>query len=140
MKNRKLNDMEETATHMTDHARDAFASMNSSFMKAIDKNRTITQNLFQAMQEESLRFMNQRLEHTSRCFERGRDVQGLPALMALQHEWFMDMAHDYAELNKRLGEALQEATEQSVEHVNEVVADAATRTQKAEAANDRAAA
>jgi hypothetical protein len=141
MKNRKMADtMEEAASNMTDHARDAFANVNNSLMKAIDHNRVITQNLMKAMQEESLRFMNTRLEHTTRAFEKSRECQGLSALIALQHDWLMDAARDYAELNKRFGEVFHDVTEQTADHASELVADASRMQHKAESAAERAAA
>jgi hypothetical protein len=139
--NRKMTDtIGEAASTMTDHARDTLATVNNSMMKALEQNRVITQNLFKAMQEESLRFMNTRLEHTSRTFEKSRECQGIPQLMTLQHDWLMDIARDYAELNKRFGEVLHEMTEQTAERASDMVADASRVAQKTEAAAERAAA
>lgn len=139
--NRKMADtMEDAATTMTDHARDTFTTVNNSMLKALEQNRVITQNLFKAMQEESLRFMNTRLEHNSRAVEKSRECQGISQLITLQHDWLMDIARDYAELNKRFGEVLHEMTEQTAEHVSDMVADASRVTQKTEAAAERVAA
>ena len=141
MKNRKMTDtMGDAATTMTDHARDTFVSVNNSMIKALEQNRVITQNLMKAMQEESLRFMNTRLEHASRTVEKSRECQGISQLIALQHDWLMDIARDYAELNKRFGEVLHEMTEQSAEHASDMVADASRMVQKNENAAERAAA
>jgi hypothetical protein len=141
MKNQKTNGaMEEAASKITDHARDTIMTVNNSLMKAFEQNRVITQNLFKAMQEESLRFMNTRLEHTIRAFEKSRECQGIPQLVTLQHDWLMDIARDYAELNKRFGEVLQEMTEQTADHASDLVADASRVAQKTEKAAERAAA
>jgi hypothetical protein len=141
MKDRKMADkMEDAASNMTEHARDAFATVNNSMMKAIDQNRAITQNLLKAMQDESVRFMNARLEHTTRTFEKTRECQGLTQLISLQHDWLMDIARDYAELNKRFGEVFHEMTEQSVEHANDMVSEASRMQKKAENGAERAAA
>jgi hypothetical protein len=139
--NRKMTDtIGEAASTITDHARDTFTTVNNSMVKALEQNRVITQNLFKAMQEESLRFMNTRLEHTSRTFEKSRECQGIPQLITLQHDWLMDIARDYAELNKRFGEVLHEMTEQTAERAADMVADASRATQKAENAAERVAA
>jgi Phasin protein len=141
MKTQKTNGpMEEAASKITDHARDTIMTVNNSLMKAFEQNRVITQNLFKAMQEESLRFMNTRLEHTSRAFEKSRECQGIPQLVTLQHDWLMDIARDYAELNKRFGEVLQEMTEQTADHASDLVTDASRVAQKTEKAAERAAA
>lgn len=141
MKNRKVADtMEATASNMTDQARDAFATVNNSLIKAIEQNRAITQNLLKAMQEESMRFMNKRLEHTTGTIEKSRECQGLSSFLTLQQGWLMDVARDYAELNKRCGEVFHEMTEQSVNQASELAADASRLQQKAENAAERAAA
>ena len=141
MKNRKMTDtIGEAASTMTDHARDTFTTVNNSLMKALDQNRVITQNLLKAMQEESLRFMNTRLEHTSRTVEKSRECQGISQMIQLQHDWLMDIARDYAELNKRFGEVLHEMTEQTADHAADMVADASRMAQKTESAAERVAA
>lgn len=99
----------------TPKARDAFANMNTSLMNALDQNRVVAQNLMRAVQEESLRFVNARLEHTTRAFERSKDCQGISALITLQHDWLLDAARDYAELNKRFSDVLHGAAESGVE-------------------------
>jgi 4-alpha-glucanotransferase len=141
MKNRKLTDtMEDAASSTMDNARDTFASMNNSLMKAMDQNRMIAQNLMRAVQEESLRFMNQRLEHTSRAFERSRECEGFSQFLNLQHDWLMEFARDYAEFNKRFSDVWHEATEQSVERASDMVADASRASQKMESESNRVAA
>jgi hypothetical protein len=136
-RNKMTESMEEAASNMTDQARDAFTTVNNSLMKAIDQNRSIAQNMMKAMQEESLRFMNARMEHTSRAIERSRECQGFSSFLMLQQDWLMDFARDYAELNKRFGEVFHEMTEQSAEHASEMIAESARR---AEQASDRVAA
>jgi len=123
--------VEDAASHAADHARGMLSNVNNSVIKAIDQNRAIALNLMRAMHEESLRFMNMRLEHATRAFERSRESQGLPALLSLQQDWFLDVARDYAELNKRFSDVLHDVTEQSVNGATDVVADA-VRNQKRE--------
>jgi len=131
--------VEEMASNAAEQAHESFTHFNSALIKAIERNRTMAQQLMRAMQEESLRFVNTRLERTGRVIERSRDCQGVPALMALQHDWLMDIARDYAELNKRFGEVLREATEQSTAQAEEALSDAA-RKSKPENLGERAAA
>lgn len=139
-KTQKMTDkMQNAASGATDQARDTLSNVNNSFIKAVDQNRAIAQNLMRAMHEESLRFMNMRMEHATRAFERSRECQGLSALLSLQQEWLLDIAHDYAELNKRFGEVLHDVTEHSVEGTTEIVAEA-SRNQKRETNGSRAAA
>lgn len=138
MKDRKIiATTQETITSASEKTGDAFASVNVSLMKALDQNRMIAQNMMRAMQEESLRFMNTRLEHTSRAFERSRDCQGISALITLQHDWLLDVARDYAELNKRFSDVLHVAAEHGAETASELPVEAA-RSPKPEAMNERA--
>jgi hypothetical protein len=105
----------------------------------MDRNRAVAQTLMRAMHDESMRFVNTRMEHTARAIERGRDCQGLSALITLQQEWLLEVARDYAELNRRLGNVLQEATEHGAEHALDPAQDAA-QAAKRETATARAAA
>lgn len=139
-RNKMTDTMEETASSMTDGAHDALAAVSNSMIKAIDQNRVIAQNFLRAMQEESLRFMNARIEHTSQTFERSRECQGISAFIALQHDWLMEMAHDYAELNKRCGDLFSGITEQTVETASDIIAHHPPRPKKPEAVSERAAA
>jgi hypothetical protein len=78
-----------------------------------------------------------RLEHTSRALERSRECQGLSSLLTLQHEWLMDVARDYIELNKRFSDVVQEIAVQPAANASEVMAEAA---RKAKATSERVAA
>jgi hypothetical protein len=131
--------VENAAWSAADHAHDTLANVNTTVIKAIDQNRAIAQTLMRAMHEESLRFMNMRLEHTTRAFERSRECQGISAFLSLQQDWFLDVARDYAELNKRFSDVLHDVTEQSVNGATDVVAEA-VRNQKRETNGSRAAA
>lgn len=131
---------EHKAEAIGEHAHDTFASINHSLLKAIDQNRTIAQNLMRAMHEESLRFLNARLEHTSRAIERGRDCQGLSGFMSVQQDWLLDVARDYAELNKRFSEVFHDVTEHGIDGAVDAVTDTARTAKRDVPPGDRAAA
>jgi hypothetical protein len=117
--------LDDAAKNGAAHAHDTIAHVNNSMMKALEQNRAILQHLVHAMQEESLRFVNNRFEHTSHAIERSRECQGLSGLITLQQDWLMDVARDYAEMNKRLGEVLREMTEHGAHQLHELGAEAA---------------
>lgn len=129
---------QETVSTATEKTRDAFVTVNTSLMKALDQNRIIAQNMMRAMQEESLRFMNTRLEHASRAFERSRDWQGISTLITLQQDWLLDAARDYAELNKRFSDAIHDAAEQGTESANDIAVEATRAAPRPEPMNERA--
>lgn len=116
---------EESASRPNGHADETLTGLNSFLLKAIDRNRAIAQHLMHTMQEESLRFVNLRLERTSQALEKGRECQGVSDLITLQHNWLLDVARDYAELNKRFGEVLQEMAAHGVEGPATTAQDAA---------------
>jgi polysaccharide deacetylase 2 family uncharacterized protein YibQ len=128
----------DTTLRGADQAIEAVSGVNNSLMKAFDQNRSIIQQLMRAMQEESLRFVNLRFEHTTRAIERSRDLQGLSGLITLQQDWLMDAARDFADFNKRFGEVLHEVAEHGVDNMHELATDT-VRTQKS-ALGERAAA
>jgi len=127
----------EAGTQGAHQAQEMLMGFNSSVMKAFDQNRSAAQHLFRAMQEESLRFVNTRFEHTSRALEKSRDYQGFSGLITLQQDLFLDFARDYAEFNKRFGELLQEMADHNIENGIGMTAQAA---HAAKTAAERAAA
>lgn len=140
MNNRKPSEsMESAASTVTNHAGETLGSINASLFKVIDQNRTIAQEMMRALQEQSLRFVNLRLEHTGRAIERSRDCHGLSELVAIQHEWMMDIARDYAEMTQRFADVLRDASEHNGAAKDEPVP-AATQVQKSHPTGERAAA
>ena len=122
MRNSKMTEsLHEAANSMTDHARDTFSSMNESVLKALEQNRAIMHNMVRALQEESLNFVNLRLQHNGRAIERSRECRGVSELLDLQHQWFMDVTHDYAEMTKRFGEVWREASNEAEEETAHAV-------------------
>jgi len=130
---KKMDEMGKKAADTTargaNGAGEVLAGVNNTFMKAIDQNRSIVQHLIRAMQEESLRFVNMRFEHTTRAIERSRECQGLSGLISLQQDWMMDAARDFAEFNKRFGEVLHDVAEHGVDNMHDLSAET-VRAQK----------
>jgi hypothetical protein len=127
----------ETGVQGAHQAQEMLMGFNNSVMKAFDQNRSAAHHMLRAMQEESLRFVNMRFEHTSRALERSRDYQGFSGFITLQQDWLLDFARDYAEFNKRFGELLQEMADHRVENGHDMI-NQAVHTSKTVA--DRAAA
>src|SRR5262249_46137621 len=85
-----------------------FHALNESFVNMWEHNRSLLERMMLAMQEESLRFVNLRLEHTSKAIRNARDCHGLTGLVGVQHEWLVDIARDYAEESRRFGEVMRD--------------------------------
>ena len=58
-----------------------------------------------------MKFVNRRLEHTSHAIESSRDCQGVSGLLAIQQEWLLDFARDYAEHTRHFAELMSELAE-----------------------------
>lgn len=89
----------------------AFDAFNGPIAKVMDQNRMMFEKMMHAMQEESLKFVNRRLEHTSRALESSRECQGVSGLVAVQQEFLMEMARDYADQTRRFADLVRELTE-----------------------------
>jgi hypothetical protein len=86
----------------------AFHALNDSFVKMLEHNRSICERMMLAMQEESLRFVNLRLERTSKAIQDSRDCHGLTGLIGVQHDWLVDAARDYAEESRRFSDVMRD--------------------------------
>jgi len=103
----------EQGHRSTSAALKAFDAFNGPLVRALDQNRQIFERMVHAMQEESLKFVNRRLEHTSRAIEGARECQGVSGLLAVHQEFLMDMAFDYANQTRRFAEIMHEMTDEA---------------------------
>ncbi|MBI3676060.1 MAG: hypothetical protein HY243_05530 [Proteobacteria bacterium] len=93
--------------------------LDSPLTKLMEHNRTLAEHTLKALQEESLRFVNLRLEHTNRAIQESRDCSGFTGLLAVQNDWFASFAHDYLEQSRRLTDLLREIAERSTSALSE---------------------
>lgn len=119
-----------SARHDTQHGQDQIGRMRSSTRSAfdvfggpmariMDHNFSLFQKTVQTMQEESLRFFNRRLEHTSHIIENSRDFQGVSGLIHLQQEWMLELARDCSEQATRFAQLMRELAVDSTERFAE---------------------
>jgi hypothetical protein len=99
---------------------DAFGFFSGPMARVMDQNRLMLQKLMRLVQEESLRFVNRRFEHTTNAIESCRDCKRVSSLMAVQQEWMLDFARDYAEHTKRFTELMREQVEDGAATLSEV--------------------
>lgn len=93
---------------MTTAFSETFSTLNGSFAKMIERNRTIMEKTLRTTQEESLRFINRRLERNAKTLESLRDSQGLSGLFAAEQDWLVSAARDYVEGTEKFGGILLE--------------------------------
>ena len=92
---------------------ETLATWNGSFLKAMEWNRDKFEEVFRKAHEEQLRFINKRLERTSRTLESLKDCHGLSGLIATEQQWFVDTARDYFENAERFTGIFRELAEKN---------------------------
>ena len=113
---------DEQAGNTRKHARsalDAFGMFSGPMARIMDHNWSLFHKTMLAMQDESLRFFNRRLEHTSHIIENSRDFHGISGLMQLHQEWIVDCARDYSEQATRFAQLVRELAADSAERLVE---------------------
>ena len=134
----------EQMGRMQRSAFDSLGFFSGPMSRIMEQHWSMVQRMMQAMQGESLRFFNRRLEHASHVIENSRDFNGVPGLMQLQQEWMLDFARDYSEQPSRFGQLMRELAAESTERFSElsseVLDEAEDNLEEAEHEADRAAA
>jgi len=111
---------ESTAERTSTATLAAFDALNGPLARAMNHNRLIFQKMMHAVQEETLLFVNRRLDHVSRAIDGSRDCHGVMGLVAVQQEFLMDMARDYAEQTRRLADLVQDLAADGTSGISEV--------------------
>jgi hypothetical protein len=122
---------QEQIGRMQRRARSAFDVFSGPMARIMDQNFSLFQRTVQAMHEESLRFVNRRLEHTNHFMETSRDFQGVSGLMQLQQQWMLDLARDCSEQATRFAEMMREIAIDSTEHLTEAASESLERSENA---------
>ena len=91
---------------MTSAFSETFTTLNGTFAKMIDWNRSLAEKTLRTTQEESLRFINRRLERNAKTLESLKNSQGLSGLIAAEQDWLVCAARDYVEGTEKFGEIL----------------------------------
>jgi hypothetical protein len=131
-------ELEHAAHETADIGRRAFQRMQQSpfnpldlfggpMTRLMDQNWSIFQKLMHVMREESLEFVNRRLEQTSHAIESSRECDGIPGLFAVQQEWMIGLARDYAEQTKRFAEKMRDLAEDGTSNVRHAATEVAER-------------
>ena len=79
--------------------------------------------------DESLRFVNLRLERNGSALDRMQNCQGIPGLIGVQQEWLRDLLQDYTGQSMRWMGALRGLTRNVMEKATENAVDGIDRMQ-----------
>ncbi len=80
----------------------AVSQLGESMAQAAENQRALFQDMTHFAKDESLRFMNLRLERNGEALDKLQNCQGLPGLLGVQQEWLRDFVQDYMSQNMRL--------------------------------------
>jgi hypothetical protein len=117
-----MNSAQNKNAELANGASATFHAVNESFVKMWEHNRGMFEKMLLAMQEESLRFVNLRLEHTSKAIQSTRECHGLTGLLSVQHDWLVDIARDYAEESRRFGDVMRDIAQEGTNGLADVAA------------------
>jgi hypothetical protein len=85
----------------------AVSQLGENMAQAAENQRALFQDMTHFAKEESLRFMNLRLERNGSALDKLQNCQGLPGLLGVQQEWLRDFVQDYMSQNMRLAGAFR---------------------------------
>lgn len=137
-----MEEMEHVAHDIDSTTRQAARRMQHNFLvpfdvfgepmaRLMDQNWSMFQKMMHAMREESLEFVNRRLEQTSHAIESSRDCEGISDLMSIQQEWMVNFARDYADQTKRFADLVRDFAENGTSNVSHATSEVAERGRSA---------
>jgi len=122
------------------------SQLGQSFAQTAQNGRALAQEMTVFAKDESLRFVNLRLERNGALLERLQTCPGIPGLIGAQQEWLRDLMQDYTSQGMRLMGALrgvtrnvvESAAEQTAENIGHMQQQASETLHQAEGAMDQA--
>lgn len=84
-----------------------FVKLNGALDEAANRSRAALETALKALQEESLDFMNRRMERNTQAIEESRNCKSLMDLVAAQQKWAADLAKDYFDESVRVSGVMQ---------------------------------
>ena len=108
----------------------AVSQLGESLAQTAESQRALVQDLAHFAKEESLRFMNLRLERNGSALDKLQNCHGLPGLMGVQQECLRDLVQDYMSQNMRLAGAFRGLTQNVVASASQTAAQAMDQMQQ----------
>lgn len=103
--------------------REAISGLSQSFERTFDQNRMLWSEMARFTKDESLRFVQQQLDHANHAFARFEDRRDFPALIGAQQEWLKDVVQDCATQSLRYAEMFRALTGRVRENAEQVASD-----------------
>lgn len=90
-------------------AAEAMSHFHRVFAAAMDNNRVLFEDLTAQLRDESMRFVDLRLDRTRQAMENLGECRGLPGLLAVQQGWMTDMMQDFTAQGLRYSELFSQS-------------------------------
>jgi hypothetical protein len=126
--------MDDTHTeqgHSDNGPAKAVSQLSESMAQTAESHRALIQEMTQFAKDESLRFINLRLERNGQALDKLQHCSGIPGLLGVQQEWLRDFVQDYMGHNMRIATALRGLTQNVMTCASEQAAKNMDRTQQA---------
>jgi len=88
----------------------AISQLGETMAQTAESHRILAQEMTAFTKDESLRFMNLRLERNGQALDRLQNCHGIPGLIGVQQEWLRDLVQDYTSQSMRLMGAMRGLT------------------------------
>ena len=113
----------------------AVSQLSESMAHTAESHRALIQEMTVFAKDESLRFVNLRLERNGQTMDKLQNCHGIPGLIGVQQEWLRDFVQDYMGQNMRLAGAFRGVTQnvmacasQNMDHAQHTAKDVAQET------------
>jgi hypothetical protein len=98
-------------------------SLRESLAQTAESQRALVEEMSGFAKDESLRFVNLRLERNGAALDKLQHCHGIPGLIGVQQEWLRDFLQDYTSQSMRLMGAWRGLTKNVLESAAENAAD-----------------
>ena len=106
------------------------SQLGQSLAQTAESGRALVEGMSVFAKDESLRFVNLRLERNGTALDKLQHCHGIPGLIGVQQEWLRDLLQDYTGQSMRWMGALRGLTRNVMETATESAADNIDRMQR----------
>jgi hypothetical protein len=92
-------------TEIESGAAKAVSQLSEQMAQAAESHRAFLTEITTFTKDESLRFVNLRIDRNSQALNKMQSAQGLAGLIGVQQEWLRELMQDYAEFGQRTAQA-----------------------------------
>ena len=105
------------------------SQLGQSLAQTAESATALVEEMTLFAKDESLRFVNLRLERNGAALDRLQNCQGIPGLIGVQQEWLRDLLQDYTGQSMRWMGALRGLTRNVMEKATQNAAEGIDRMQ-----------